>query len=400
MKSKILFLIWPFLSFIEAFAYGFSKKSHKLLLTLFSGFIGLNFAVDSESPDINTYINRFQLYYNRDFSYLQEFVISYFQLEAKHYDILTQVIYYVLSRFTDSPYILFLTFGLIFGYFYGNVFIQIGAYVNKKLSLTDHVLILVLLLLIFPTKGINQFRFYTASLIFINGLLSYFNNNKKASIYLMVLSLVTHIALILPIISFLISLMFKKMNIKVFITALIIIVLTSTQLTFIEQYINILGGSIEEKYNDYTGDIAKTRMESFKDRVWYAAYYRELLVVALLAVFLYIFKRKDILTSKDKKLLVPISFLALFTALTFNMYMYHRYFDLLAFVLLFYIIMIKIKYNDRMLNFYTAIALPPFSLAAVLNLSDVLRFVNPFIIVDNYFTVWFFQGLGSINSFL
>jgi hypothetical protein len=80
--------------------------------------------------------------------------------------------------------------------------------------------------------------------------------------------------------------------------------------------------------------------------------------------------------------------------------MYHRYFDLLAFLLLLFIIIVKFKYCDKKFNFYLIIISPVIILAAALNFSDVLRFLNPFILIDNYFTVWFFQGVSSIKSFL
>jgi hypothetical protein len=400
MKYKVFFFIWPFLSFVNAIGSGFSKKSHKLIITLFCGFVGLNISVDSESSDINRYKDRFQYFYDKDYSFFFEYLTSYVQFEAKHYDVFTQIIYFILSRFTDNPYLLYLVFGLIFGFFYSEIFSQIGKHVKKKLKLFDYILIVSLLLIIFPTKGINQFRFYTASVIFISGILSYVNKEKKTAFFFMILSIVTHIALLLPILSFVFSLFFKNISLKIFITALLVVIVGGISLTSFEQYINLIGGAVDSKYGEYTGEIAEDRMENFKSRVWYASYYRELLVISLLLPFIYIMRKIKVLHGIDKRLILSISFLTLFTALTFNLYMYHRYFDLLAFLLLLFIIIVKFKYCDKKFNFYLIIISPVIILAAALNFSDVLRFLNPFILIDNYFTVWFFQGVSSIKSFL
>lgn len=400
MKDKVIFFIWPFLSFVKAIGSGFTNKSHKLIITLFCGFIGLNISVDSESSDINRYKDRFQYFYDKDYSYFFEYLMSYVQFEAKYYDIITQIIYFILSRFTDNSYLLYLVFGLIFGYFYSEILTQIGKYVNRKIKLLDYILILSLLLIIFPTKGITQFRFYTASVIFISGILTYVNKEKKTALFFMILSIITHIAILLPVLSFVFSLFFKNISTKIFITVLLLVIVGGIGLTSFEQYFNLIGGAVGSKYGEYTGDIAEDRMENFKSRVWYASYYRELLVGFLLLPFIYVMRKIELLYEKDKRLFLSVGFLTLFTALTFNLYMYHRYFDLLAFLLLLFMIIVRFKYYDKKFNVYLIIISPIIMLAAALNLSDVLRFLNPFLLIDNYFTVWFFQGVSSIKSFL
>ena len=391
MKDKLLFLVSPFFSFIRSIRLGFTHKSHKTILFWFSGFVGLNLAIASESSDINRYRDWFLDYGNRDFDYFFQFLSDYVSFKAKHYDIFTEIIYYTLSRFTDNPYILYLIFGLIFGYFYSSVISRIGEF-NINLKVLDYLLIISLLFVVFPTKGINQFRFYTASFIFLHGTLRYIlDNNKKKSIIFLTLALLTHIGMALPIFGFILFTFLGKLNIKLVLLLLFISLLGGYGLSFLEPVINLLGGAAESKYIEYSGSIADERMEGFRERIWYAAYYREILVVGLSLPLFRIFKNRNYLDKKDNNLFKFGLFLMIITSFTINSFMYHRYFDLLAIYLIFFTTYYFFKYRDPVLKKYLFLISPALLLMIGINVSDALRFLNPFIFIDNIFTVWFFQ---------
>ena len=391
MKDKLLFLVSPFFSFIRSIRLGFTHKSHKTILFWFSGFVGLNLAIASESSDINRYRDWFLDYGNRDFDYFFQFLSDYISFKAKHYDILTEIIYYTLSRFTDNPYILYLIFGLIFGYFYSSVISRIGEF-NINLKVLDYLLIISLLFVVFPTKGINQFRFYTASFIFLHGTLRYIlDNNKKKSIIFLTLALLTHIGMALPIIGFILFAFLGKLNIKLVLLLLFISLLGGYGLSFLEPVINLLGGAAESKYLEYTGSIANERMEGFRERIWYAAYYREILVVGISLPLFRIIKNRNYLDKKDNNLIKFGLFLMIITSFTINSFMYHRYFDLLAIYLIFFTTYYFFKYRDPVLKKYLFLISPVLLLMIGINVSGVFRFLNPFIFIDNIFTVWFFQ---------
>ena len=391
MKDKLLFLVSPFFSFIRSIRLGFTHKSHKTILFWFSGFVGLNLAIASESSDINRYRDWFLDYGNRDFDYFFQFLSDYISFKAKHYDILTEIIYYTLSRFTDNPYILYLILGLIFGYFYSSVISRIGEF-NINLKVLDYLLIISLLFVVFPTKGINQFRFYTASFIFLHGTLSYIlDNKKKKSIIFLTLALLTHIGMALPIIGFILFAFLGKLNIKLVLLLLFISLLGGYGLSFLEPVINLLGGAAESKYIEYSGSIADERMEGFRERIWYAAYYREILVVGTSLPLFRIIKNRNYLDKKDNNLIKFGLFLMIITSFTINSFMNHRYFDLLAIYLIFFTTYYFFKYRDPVLKKYLFLISPVLLLMIGINVSGVLRFLNPFIFIDNIFTVWFFQ---------
>jgi hypothetical protein len=391
MKDKLLFLVSPFFSFIRSIRLGFTHKSHKTILFWFSGFVGLNFAIASESSDINRYRDKFLAYGTRGFDYFFQFLSDYISFKAKHYDILTEIIYYTLSRFTDNPYILYLILGLIFGYFYSSVISRIGEF-NINLKVLDYLLIISLLFVVFPTKGINQFRFYTASFIFLHGTLSYIlDNKKKKSIIFLTLALLTHIGMALPIIGFILFAFLGKLNIKLVLLLLFISLLGGYGLSFLEPVINLLGGAAESKYLEYTGSIANERMEGFRERIWYAAYYREILVVGISLPLFRIIKNRNYLDKKDNNLIKFGLFLMIITSFTINSFMYHRYFDLLAIYLIFFTTYYFFKYRDPVLKKYLFLISPVLLLMIGINVSGVFRFLNPFIFIDNIFTVWFFQ---------
>jgi hypothetical protein len=389
-KNLLLSFIWPLLAFLNSVKRGFKGKSDKTILFWFSGFIGLNFAIDSDSGDINRYRDWFLNYGNRDFDYFLQFVSDYVSFNAKHYDILSETIYYILSRFTDNPFILYLTFGLFFGYFYSLVISRIGKF-NISLKILDYLLIISLLFVVFPTKGINEFRFYTASFIFLHGILSYVLDNNKKSIIFLILALLTHIGMALPMIGFILFVFLRNLHINLVLLLLFISLLGGYGLSFLEPVINLLGGAAESKYLEYSGSIADERMEGFRERIWYAAYYREILVGGLLLPLFRIFRNRDNLDKKDNNLLRLSLFIMIVISLTVNSYMYHRYFDLLALYLIFFITYYFFKYRDPVLKKYLFLISPVLLLMLGINVSGALRFLNPFVFIDNLFTVWFFQ---------
>jgi hypothetical protein len=195
----------------------------------------------------------------------------------------------------------------------------------------------------------------------------------------------------LPIIGFILFAFLGKLNIKLVLLLLFISLLGGYGLSFLEPVINLLGGAAESKYIEYSGSIADERMEGFRERIWYAAYYREILVGGLILPLFRIFKNRNYLDNKDDNLFRFGLFLMILTSLTINSFMYHRYFDLLATYLIFFNTYYFFKYRDHVLKKYLIFASPALLIMLGINIKSSLRFLNPFIFIDNIFTVWFFQ---------
>lgn len=397
MRNKFLFLIWPFVSVVKTIQSGFRHQSNKTILWWFCGFIGLNISLYSETSDLNRYRDDFLDFASKDFNFLLDYLDGFINFKADHYDIVNELVGYTLSRFTENPYILYLVFGLIFGYFYSSIVSRIGKF-TIPLGAIEYLLIFSLLLIIPPVKGITQFRFYTASIIFVYAILSYVLDKNKKALFFIALALLTHVALILPVTGFVFYVLMRKLNVKVILFLLVIALFAGYGLAFLEPIIMALGGSAEAKYGSYNGEIADARFAATRDRVWYAAYFREIVMVALMLPLFQLFRTRGVFENKDNELLKLGLFMMIVTTLTINMWMYHRYFDLLALYLIFFITYSYFKYRDPILKKSIIIISPVLLLMIGINGMEVLNIQNPYFLINNIFTVWFFQDLPSLKS--
>jgi hypothetical protein len=170
----IVFLFWPILA-LRLSIINRDKEWAKNIFWIFCVYYGYTFIIPNVGSDAYSYAQTFHEFGLKCIS-ISDMLSSLFK--DKNVDVLQPVISYTVSRFTNDSRILFATYALIFGYFYTNNLWYLFEKIDKKSSFILGVYILVFAL-ICPIWRINGFRFWTATHIFLFGLLPYLLDGNK-----------------------------------------------------------------------------------------------------------------------------------------------------------------------------------------------------------------------------
>jgi len=194
--AAILFLIWPFLSLVSALK---NRKSPwaKNICWAFVAFFGFTFAIgaENESADIVRYIQSYQSMHSVQMTFSSS--IEYLE-QREEIDIARPLISIVLSRFSDSGALLTLTYGLIFGFFFSrNIFYVLERLDGKLKPVT--ILLICCLFLVVPIWDMNGFRMWTATHMFLYGLLPFLCEGKYRRLWVSVASVLVHFSFVVPI---------------------------------------------------------------------------------------------------------------------------------------------------------------------------------------------------------
>src|SRR5690606_20695017 len=107
--------------------------------------------------------------------------------ESSYLDFAAPVITFVIARFTENYAILFGTYALIFGFFYSrNIWFILDR--MKEDIKPAALIVFIMICLLVPFWSINGFRFWTATHVFIYGMLPYMFLEKHPK-YLLIASL-------------------------------------------------------------------------------------------------------------------------------------------------------------------------------------------------------------------
>jgi len=195
----LIFLISPISSLIISLK-NFRAPWVKNIFWAFIVFYGVNFVIYDEFMDANRYAEKLVELHHTDVSLDNFFGLFLSDDESSFLDVAGPITTFVISRFTEKSAVLFGTYALIFGFFYARNIWFLLDHTSGKLK-PAALILLVVLLLIIPFWSINGFRFWTASQVFIFGMLPYLFVEKKSK-YLIIASLAIlfHFSFFLPLI--------------------------------------------------------------------------------------------------------------------------------------------------------------------------------------------------------
>jgi hypothetical protein len=198
-NSFILFLIWPF------FAVTYAVRNYKAtwakdivwFFVIFYGFTLTLHDTGEFSLDANRYKDKFVVMaaQKTDFKTLSD---NFYDEEGQSLDVLETIIIYLISRITNNTHILFAVFGLIFGYFYSRNIWYLIDRSHGKINFAN-VPVVITFAFIVGFWEINNFRFWTATHIFLYGALPYLLEKKRKYLIYCLLSGLMHFAYFLPI---------------------------------------------------------------------------------------------------------------------------------------------------------------------------------------------------------
>lgn len=273
----------------------FRDPASKNVFWLFCAFYGYTFVVFDSTFDSARYSEWFVQAAKSSLS-VPELLASIYALDHdSSFDVFVPVVNVLLSRLTDDPRILYMTFGIIFGFFYSRNLWFVLQFFEKRL--TVQVILFVLgLALIVPIWEINGIRFWTATHVFIFGSLMFVANKKKAGLLIAACSMLVHFSFMLPMAIFLFYIVIGNR-----LSIYFILFILST--LFVEIEVEVA----REFLSKNAPDIFQTKIETYlnpeyaesidivlEDTNWYIRYYGKIIkfIVYLNVIALFLFRRK------------------------------------------------------------------------------------------------------------
>lgn len=176
-----MFLVLPALSLYNAIRH--IRASYAMnAIWLFSGYFGLTFVLASGSSADSARIVQGLLDMHESRLSFEVLTSFFYSEKTGQLDIVQPLITFIISRFTDNPKILYMVFGLLFGYFYSR---NIGYIIHKTMPKKSwySAFLLISFALVVPVWFINGFRYYMAAQVFIFGVLPYLMEGSRKRLY-------------------------------------------------------------------------------------------------------------------------------------------------------------------------------------------------------------------------
>jgi hypothetical protein len=282
-----VFLVWPLLGLILSFKH-YKFKNSVNVIWLFSIFVGMTFGFPEGTDSTRYALNLIQLHSKTNYSFSEFW--EYLNDEGSNsIDIVQPIVNFLVSRISDSKYVLFGIYGLIFGFFYSrNVWFLIDK-VKDKIKI-EAFAFLVLFTFLVPFWSMNGFRFWTATHIFFYGMLRYFSGRKVNGLLWMFSSLLVHYTYILAVIIFL-GYLIGGNRLRIYFGIYFISIFFSfIDISIVSDYAKKLPGNYQERSSGYLDEeYAATYFESFEETRWFIKYRYDFIKLLVIGSFSWIF---------------------------------------------------------------------------------------------------------------
>lgn len=193
-----LFLVSPLVSLCIVLR-SYKGPLVKNVLWAFIIFYGFNFVIYDEFMDANRYAERLVTLHRTEVGLDNFLGLFLSDDESSFLDAAGPLITFVVSRFTESATVLFGAYAMVFGFFYSrNVFFVLER-TEGKLKIVSWIALSIICLII-PFWSINGFRFWTASQLFLYGMLPYlFEEKKRKYLLISACSVLFHFSFAIPL---------------------------------------------------------------------------------------------------------------------------------------------------------------------------------------------------------
>jgi MFS family permease len=228
---------------------------------------------------------------------------------------------------------------------------------------------------------INVFRYTTAALMFLTGLLPYLVDKKKHYLWISVLSIFMHFSFVLPLVVFVIFSIFGDRTNFYFFIFLIGLFISEIDLAAIRDAATILPAAFQEKTNEYANEeFVEYRDELDQEKVWYAVYYQKSLrwVTSAILIYWYWLYRRNRFYTKKLQLLFSFSllFYGVFLILTGIPVMKRFLFTGSLFVFALQFIYLQTAFFNRFLKLFVIISILPLLFFCVVKSRIALVFIS------------------------
>ncbi|MGC4041436.1 MAG: hypothetical protein QM710_11805 [Flavobacterium sp.] len=301
MKNAIFyFFIFPFLGFVNA-VRNYRSTWAKPTVIAFVAFFGMSMVKNSPSDSVR-YVQSLGTMYSsaKDFDTIKE---SLYSGEGGQTDLYVTLVTFVFSLFTNSGDILFLFFGLVFGYFYANNTWLVLNESQGKLDWKQHLLLAAFSMIVgFWT--VNGVRMWTAAHVFFYGSFIYLYHGKKKGILIAATSVLIHFSFVIAI-AMLIVYSLIRINYR------FIYIFYIASFFIAELNVDFIKNTLQSNLPEFMQPKVKTYFneeyfEGYEQAVtavnWYVLYYKSLLTY-FMVFFISIITFKVKLSPKNKRLL-------------------------------------------------------------------------------------------------
>lgn len=311
--AAFMFLVWPLLAVVSAF-WNYRSSWGKNILWAFVAFYGFSFAIGAESQgsDIVGYAAEVEYLHTVEMTFSD--AIDYYRQRGE-IDILRTFIAVTLSRLTGSQPVLTLVYGIIFGFFFSRNIWYVLSHLKGKIKPITMLLLLCFFLVV-PFWLITTFRMWTATHIFMYGLLPFLFEGRRRRAFIASLAILVHFSFLVPVgILFTYMLLGNRMTLY-FGFFLATFFISEIDLTVFNNAIeNYAPEIIQERTAGYRGE---DKVESYREdvggstRVWYAIWYGRALKWSIMGFLVVLFlKGRDFFT-KNRGWLRLLSYTLLF----------------------------------------------------------------------------------------
>jgi hypothetical protein len=306
----LLFLVHPFTMLLVALR---SLRGRHLpnVLWAFTIFYSMSIGLEKDSTsDIVRYIAQVEQLHHSTFT-LQTAYEYY--INSGEVDIIRTVLSILISRFTDNGYILVILFGVLFGFFFSRNITFVICRLDGGLKAITLLLLFILFLLV-PFWEINGFRFWTATHVFLFGLLPFvFDGNKRRLIWCVITPFVFHFSFLIPLVVLAIFLLVGNRHMLLFGFFVFSIFFSEINL---DRLNNVTEKYVPRKFADRSANYrtyeAVERYQEWDVGVsWHARYYRSALHWSLCMFLIVLYWKSRHFIFKDRRMLRLLSFIFL-----------------------------------------------------------------------------------------
>lgn len=263
----------------------------------FTAFFGMTIAVSMESSgmDIVRYMAEVETIHLAGLD-ISDWYSHY--VSSRSIDMVSSIIAFTVAQFTGNGYYILILYGLIFGFFFSrNMWFVMERLEGKPRFIT--IILIVCMFLVVPIWFLNTFRFWTATHMFIYGLLPYlFTGKRNTLVWCFLAPFTFHFAFILPALVLAVFIflrpLFKKNLVPYFVVFVISILVSEIN---IEQFNYVMDTYapeiIAERTMGYRNEDYVYRLRNADlgggGMVWYAVLYRQALHWSLMSFLLVLF---------------------------------------------------------------------------------------------------------------
>lgn len=383
----LLFMLWPFASFLLSLA-NFRNKTSRIYYILFGGLYGYSqyFGETGDSGRL------WQQFANMANSSLAELWTQAFDITQSP-DVYKSLLFGVFSRFTDNGNIMFFVVALIYTAFFVGIINWILKYIPRKIN-TLSVLLLIAIALSFPFSIIGGIRSGTAGMMLLFCIFSYLFTEEKKYLFLMAFTPLIHFSYFGFLFFAYVAILFRERPVAIYLMFIISFLLRAFDLNqIVSDYFG--GSAIERKSTVYTNEeINEAGRQSINNMNWYARYYldimRYFLLIALPLVWFKIRERASGVTRSV--FLFFLSFYSLYNISSSALHMAIRVLPLLNFCgLTFFLFGYNEAYSKFIKNLII-IGFPVILLFILVSFRVGQHTINPHLFYGNLFSILFFPG--------